>query len=175
MTNPIDIAVSKARGIERSMEARRDGLVGVFQTIARQHGETAALMDRVKDDVRKREALWPRIKIALLSHEKSELKVVLPVLDRYGELEHFVAEHADEAQQLEDMITRLDAMPAQDAEWMSLFDALAEMVLGHANQEESEMFPAAINVIGPDRARDLDDRFRATFKEFKAAFEKVTH
>jgi hemerythrin superfamily protein len=175
MANPIDIAVSKAKGMERSMEARRDGLVGVFQTIARQHGEVASLMDRVKNDARKREALWPRIKISLLSHEKSELKVVYPVLDRYGELEHFVAEHAEEAQQLEDMITRLDAMPAQGEDWMTLFEALAEAVLSHANEEESEIFPAAINVIGQDRAKALDDKFRATFKDFKAAFEKVTH
>jgi hemerythrin superfamily protein len=175
MANPIDIAVSVAKRIERSMEARRDGLVGVFQTIAGQHGEVASLIDRVKTDPRKREALWPRIRVSLLSHEKAELKVVYPVLGRYSELDQFVAQHAHEAQQLEDIITRLDAMSVQGEDWMTLFESLAELVVSHAHEEENEIFPAAINVIGQDRAKDLDDKFRSSFKDFKAAFEKVAH
>jgi hemerythrin superfamily protein len=175
MANPIDIAVSVAKRIERSMEARRDGLVGVFQTIAGQHGEVASLIDRVKADARKREALWPRIRVSLLAHEKAELKIVYPVLGRYSELDQHVAQHAQEAQQLEDIITRLDAMSVQGEDWMTLFESLAELVVTHANEEENEIFPAAINVIGHDRSKDMDDKFRASFKDFKAAFEKVAH
>ena len=84
MANPIDIAVSKAKGMERAMEARRDGLVGVFQTIAGQHGEVASLIDRIKDDVRKRDSLWPRVRAALLAHEQAEIKTVYAVLDHYA-------------------------------------------------------------------------------------------
>jgi len=157
------------------MEARRDGLVGVFQTIAGQHGEVASLIDRVKADPRKREALWPRIRVSLLAHEKAELKVVYPVLGRYSELDQHVTQHAQEAQQLEDVITRLDAMTLQGEDWMTLFESLAELVVSHANEEENEIFPASINAIGQDRAKDLDDKFKASFKDFKSAYEKVTH
>jgi hemerythrin superfamily protein len=175
MANPIDIAVSKAKGMERAMEARRDGLVGVFQTIAGQHGEVASLIDRVKDDARKREALWPRIRVTLLAHEQAELKRLYPVLDRYAELEPFVAMHAEDARRLTELIDRLDAATIYDEDWMGLFEGLADMVIEHANEEENEIFPSAINAIGPDRARDLDDKFRASFKEFRASFEKMTH
>ena len=175
MANPIDIAVSKAKGMERAMEARRDGLVGVFQTIAGQHGEVISLIDRVKDDARKRDALWARIRVALLAHEQAELKHLYPVLDRYAELEPLVAAHDEEARRLTEIIDRLDGAAVQDEDWMSLFEGLAELVIEHANEEENEIFPAAIEVIGADRARSLDDRFRASFKEFRASFEKMTH
>lgn len=175
MTNPIDIAVSKAKGMERAMEARRDGLVGVFQTIAGQHGEVASLIDRVKEDVRKRDALWPRIRIALLAHEQAEQKTVYMVLDRYAELEPLVAAHADDAQRLADLISRLEATDVRDEDWMSLFEGLADAVIEHANEEENDIFPAAIHTIGRDRARDLDDRFRACFKESRTTLGKLTH
>ena len=175
MANPIDLAVAKAKGMERAMEARRDGLVGVFQTIAGQHGEVASLIDRIKDDVRKRDALWPRIRVLLLAHEQAELKTVFAVLDRYAELALFVQSHAEDGARIAGMIERLDATAVRDADWLSLFEGLADMASEHANEEENDIFPAAIIAIGPERARDLDGRFRATFKESRASLEKMTH
>jgi hemerythrin superfamily protein len=175
MANPIDIAVSKAKGMERAMEARRDGLVGVFQTIAGQHGEVASLIDRIKDDVRKRDSLWPRVRAALLAHEQAEIKTVYAVLDHYAELAPIVASHTENAQRIAALVERLDATVIRDVDWLSLFEGLADTVTEHANEEENDIFPAAINAIGTDRARDLDDRYRAAFKEFRASFEKMTH
>jgi hypothetical protein len=147
----------------------------VFQTLAKQHGEAAALIDRVKNDAGKREALWPKIKVALVSHEKGELAAVYPALDRFAELKEFVAQHGREAKELEDMINRLDSMSIETDAWMSLFETLGDTVLAHATEEENEIFPVAMNAIGVDRAKDLDDKFQAAQKTVKTTLEKTSH
>jgi hemerythrin superfamily protein len=175
MANPIDVMVSKAKGMEKSMEARRDGLVGVFQTLAKQHGEAAALIDRVKEDSLKRESLWPKIKVALVSHEKGELKAVYPELAKHDALKPFVAQHAKEADELSAMIDRLDTMSMDAREWGSLFGTLASTVVAHATEEENEIFPIALNAIGVDKAKELDAAFKDAQKEVETTLKKTQH
>jgi Hemerythrin HHE cation binding domain len=175
MANPIDIVASKARGLVKSMEAHHNGLVGVFQTLAKQHGEAASLIERVRDDAGKAESLWPAIEIALVSHEHAELEVVYPVLDVLPSLKPLVERHAHEARELDDMIARLDRTPLASDEWMSLFDALGDAVASHAMEEEHEIFPIALAELGDDRAKQLDDRFKAAQKRIRGSLEKLQH
>ena len=176
MANPIDTVAAKARGVQQGMEARREGLVGVFHTLAKQHGEAAALFDRVKNDASKRESLWPTIRLALVSHEKGELKAVYPALARHEQLQPFVEQHALEAKQLEDMIVRLDSRFIEsDEEWMTLFVRLGDTVRAHAAEEENEIFPKALKFIGPDRANELDDAFKSVQKDVESAIKKAIH
>ena len=175
MANPIDTISAKAKGIQKGIEARREGLVGVFHTLAKQHGEAGALLDRVKGDASKADSLWPKIKIALVSHEKAELQVVYPALARHNELQVFVEQHARDAQQLEDMVVRLDAMAVASPEWMSLFASLRAAVLTHASTEESEIFPEALQFIGENRAKELDDAFKSVQRDVESSLKKAIH
>jgi len=164
MANPIDVVVAKTKGMVKGMEARREGLIGVFETLAKEHGEAAALMDRVNADAGKRASLWPKIKTALVSHERGELAAVYPVLNHHAALKPFVAQHAKEAAELDRMIERLEGMSIESDDWASLFTTLASTVVGHATEEENEIFPVAMNAIGVDEAKRLD----AAFKDAKA-------
>jgi hypothetical protein len=175
MANPIDTAAAKAKGMQRGMEARREGLVGVFLTLAKQHGEAGALLDRVKDDPSKRESLWPKIKIALVSHEKGELKVVFPALARHIELQPYVEQHAREAKQLDDMIARLDSLAIESDEWMSVFVTLAGTVVAHAAEEDTVIFPRSLQFIGADRAKELDDAFKSAQNDVESSLKKAVH
>jgi hemerythrin superfamily protein len=175
MANPIDTISAKVKGAQKGMEARREGLVGVFQTLAKQHGEVAALIERVNNDTSKRDALWPKIKVMLLSHEKAELKAVYPKLARYNELQVYVEQHAQDATQLEQMIGRLDVVAIASDEWMSLFVSLGDAVLAHAGMEEAQIFPIAVQTIGEDRAKELDDDFKSAFKDIEGLLKKTVH
>jgi len=160
MANPIDVVVAKTKGAEHAIKAHHDGLVGVFTTLAKEHGEAAALMERVSADPSKRESLWPKIRIALATHEKGELKAVYPVLDRHATLKPLVAQHAEEAAELDKMIAHLDGTSIESDEWGSLFATLARAVVSHAAEEENDIFPAAMNAIGVDEAKRLDKAFK---------------
>jgi hypothetical protein len=175
MANPIDIVTAKVKGAQRGMEARREGLVGVFQTLARQHGEAAALVDRVKGDPDKRGSLWPKIKIALIAHEQAELAAVYPALAHHRELQDLVERHGREARSLEDMITRLDSTTVDRDEWMSLLVSLGETVRAHAAYEEDDIFPTALEAIGAHAAKQLEDAFKAAYKDLEASLEQAVH
>ena len=175
MANPIDIVTAKVKGAQRGMEARREGLIGVFQTLARQHGEATALIARLKADPDKRQALWPTIKLELEAHEQAELQTVYPALARHRELQDLVERHGREARQLDDMIERLDSMTADDDEWMTLLVTLGETVLAHAAYEENDIFPTALRSIGADRAKQLDETYRSAHKTIETSLEHAVH
>ncbi len=175
MASPIDILAAKTKGLEKAMEAHRDGLVGVFRTLAKQHGEASALIDRIKNDAGKREALWPKLRVALMAHEHGELDAVYPALERYHALKPFAQRHGEEAKQLEATIQRLDSMSIETDEWGGVFVTLADMVTSHVAEEENEIFPVSLNAIGSERAKDLDDAFKAAHKKAEADAERTTH
>ena len=97
MPNLLDTAYSKAKGVLKRVRARRDGLRGVFTTLAEQHTEVATLLDRVEADPSKRASLWPKIRIELISHERGELRVVYPVLREHVETEQLADQHDADA------------------------------------------------------------------------------
>lgn len=159
MPNRMDSLLSKGAGKMHGVRARLDGLVGVFQTLAEEHGEVSALLKRLQERPEKQPELWPTIRRELLSHERAEQRVVYPVLLRHPETQIFAEQHEQEATQLEAMIERLDR--ATIDEWPSLYNQLVDTVIHHAKEEESEIFPIARQVIGDATAKDLDDRFLA--------------
>lgn len=166
MANRMDTLVSKTKGVAKGVKARIDGLHGVFATLAKQHGEAASLLDAVVSDKSKREDLWPTIRETLLAHEKSEMQELYPVLRSLPETTRLAERHDAEAKEMETMIERLDAMNIQSAEWGVLFERLADTVKYHAVQEEEKrIFPVAQDAIGETRAKEIDEKFQATFEK----------
>src|SRR5690242_16009574 len=141
MPNPMDQVISKGAGLANQVKARLDGLVGVFSTLAEQHGEAGALLKRAKGDVDKRVELWPMIRAALRSHEQGELREVYPVLGNYPELQTLVKRHDAEASQLSQTIDQMDALDPRSAQFGTLLDKLIGLIEAHVAEEEKHIFP----------------------------------
>jgi hemerythrin superfamily protein len=155
----MDSMLSHGMGKVKAVKARLSGLVGVFKTLAEQHGEVAALLERARTSDEKFTQLWPTIRRELLSHEKAELREVYPVL-RARDATRALAEHHDaEASELEQMITNLDALAIGSPARRELYHRLVDMVLHHAREEESDIFPKAQDAIGKPEAAALESRF----------------
>jgi hemerythrin superfamily protein len=155
--------MSKGAGMMKGVKARLDGLVGVFKTLAEQHGEVSAMLRRLQGKPEKKTELWPDIRRELLSHERAEMREVYPVLRQRVETRALAEHHDQEAAEMERLIERIDMAPA-DA-WRALYDQLVDAVLHHANEEEAEIFPKAQQAIGEQAAKDLDARFLAAKKQ----------
>jgi len=163
MPNRMDTFVSKTKGAVKSVKARMDGLHGVFATLAKQHAEAASLLDAVIASPEKREDLWPKIRTALLAHERAEVQEVYPVLRGLPETHALADRHDIEANAMEAMIDRLDAMDLRSDAWGALFEQLADTVKHHAVvEEEEQIFPVAEKALGETRAKELDAKFLAT-------------
>jgi hypothetical protein len=159
MPNPMDQVISKGAGLTNQIKARLDGLVGVFNTLAQQHGEAGALLKRAKGDVDKRVELWPTIRASLRAHEQGELREVYPVLGNYPELQPLVKLHDTEASQLSQTIDQMDALDPRSAQFETLLNKLIGLIEAHVEEEENQIFPTSQTVIGEDRAKELEPRF----------------
>ena len=169
MANPMDQVISKGAGVAHEIKARMDGLVGVFATLAEQHGEASALLGRAKADEGKRSELWPTIRAALKAHEQGELREVYPVLRQYAELRALADRHETEATVLNQTIDQMDAHGPKSSQFAVLLDKLISLVVAHATEEEKQIFPKAQDVIGDARAKELEPRFVAAAKQIKQA------
>jgi hemerythrin superfamily protein len=169
MPNRMHSSPSNDTSTKRGVRARRGELHGVFKTLAKQHAEVTALIDRVEADPSQRASLWPKIRIELISHERGELREVYPVLREHAETEQLADQHEAEAQELEALIDQLDNTELESDDWDGLFDQLAGTVLDHAEQEETEIFPLAQRVLSGQMVEDLEDRFLAAKQQIADA------
>jgi len=167
MANPIDQVISKGAGLAQELKARMDGLLGVFDTLAEQHGEAGALLKRARADANKRSELWPTIRAALTAHEQGELRVVYPALREYAQLTALADRHESEASHLSRTVDRMDAFGPLSPQFASMLDELIELVGAHAAEEETRIFPIAQSVIGDARARELDSRFLSVARQIE--------
>jgi hemerythrin superfamily protein len=169
MPNRMDSIVSQGMGKVKAVKARLHGLAGVFKTLTEQHGEVTALLERAKASDEKFTQLWPTIRRELLSHEKGEVREVYSVLRRDPETQALADQHDDEARDLEQLIEHIDTLEVGSPEQRAMFQQLIDLVTEHANEEESEIFPKAQEVLGKDQAEALDERFLATKKQLAQA------
>lgn len=168
MPTRMDSMIAKGSGVAKAVEARLRGLVGVFKTLAEQHGEVSALLKRVKSDPEKRAELWPKIREELMSHEKGELREVYSVLREHAATRALADRHEAEAGELSMMIHRIHETAISSPDWLRFFDQLVELVEHHVKEEEHDIFPRAQETIGADRAREIEPLFLAAKKQIAA-------
>lgn len=147
----------------KRVTARREGLTGVFETLAEQHGAVWVLLTRMQDKPEKKPELWPEIRRELLSHECGETLAIYPALREYPTLSAFAEHHDQEAGVMESLIYKVDAAPGED--WRSPYGELVDSALRHADEEEREIFPKAQAIIGEQGAKDLEVKFLAAKKQ----------
>jgi hemerythrin superfamily protein len=169
MPKRVDELMSEGMGKMKGVKARLSGLVGVFQTLAEQHGEAGALLKRIKADAGKRAELWPVAREALITHEHGELDAVYPELSLHAETRPLAVEHSREADELEATIQQIDALPMDSVDWEDAFDSLVAKIEMHVEEEEKTIFPRAQKVIGDDRAKALDPMFKSAQRRAKHA------
>lgn len=171
MPKTMDNVIAQGMGAVKAVKARIEGLVGVFNTLAEQHGEVAALLKRLQAHPERRVELWPVIRAELVSHEQSELRELYPVLRQFPETLALADEHDEEARDMSAMIQRLDEVDLYTDTWRALFDEMAATVVHHATEdEEQRIFPEAQRVLGEDLARTLDAKLLAVKDQIMAAY-----
>lgn len=170
MPNRMDqLIVSRGTAAVTPIEARLDGLKGVFRTLAQQHADICELLHRVKSGVAMRRELWPRVRVELLAHERAEMREVYPVLRQRSATRTFADHHDDEAKDLETLIGQLDAIDVDTDAWGVLFAQLSDIVVAHTKEEERAIFPAAQQALGDALADELKPRFLAARQQIADA------
>jgi hemerythrin superfamily protein len=169
MANRMDSIVSQGMGKVKAVKARIEGLTGIFLTLAEQHGQVTALFERARSSPEKRAELWPTIRMELLSHERGEVRELYPLLRSYPETAMLADNHDEEARELEQLIAVIDATAVASDDWAAQLDRLIDIVTAHAKDEENNIFPEALRVLGDERARELDEKFALAKQQIATA------
>lgn len=169
MPNRMDPLIIRGTAAVTPIEAKLDGLKGVFRTLAQQHADICTLLHRVRSHMAMRRELWPQVRIELLAHERAEMREVYPVLRQRNATRAFADHHDDEAKELESLIGQLDAIDVDTDAWGVLFAQLADLVVAHAKDEERTIFPAAQQALGDALADELKPRFLAARQQIADA------
>jgi hypothetical protein len=161
MPNTFENVVAKVTGKAAAVEARMRGLKGVFNRLAEQHHEVGSLLSRAEaaDDPSSRAGLWRQIRKQLVAHEQGELLEIYPVLAGYERTREIALAHSNHASELEELISEVDALAPQSAEWKPALMRLIETVKEHVELEETQFFPAAQEAMGEEAARLLEKPF----------------
>ena len=169
MANPIENVAAKAMGTVKAVKAGFNGLRGVFLHLAQEHGEVGELMRHVakSNDPNVRREHFAHIRAELISHEKGELSEVYSVLANYEALRGVVLKHNSEAHDLEKAIAAVDGLAFDSDEWQQAFEHLFAMVLAHVEEEESDFFPRAQELIDEDESKVLLKRFEEAKRAVK--------
>jgi hemerythrin superfamily protein len=157
----MDITV-QGKGKVKLAKAKLKGLTGIFSTLAEEHGEASALLNRIdrsSDPERWRE-VFPKVRKELLAHERGELAVLYPRLQQHEQTRQIVQDHQREADQLESLLEQLHAQPYESAEWKPMFSRLLELVEHHVEEEESTYFERAQEVLGKETAKQLNQEYK---------------
>jgi hemerythrin superfamily protein len=165
MPNRMDSMLSHGMARVKAVKARLSGLVGVFKTLASEHGEVRVLLERAKTSDERFVDLWPTIRRELISHEKAERRELYPVLRAHPETRSIADHHDAEADELDALIASVDALGVGTPELRATFQRLIDLVVHHAHEEESNFFPKAQEVIGKDRAELIEPKFLAAKRQ----------
>ncbi len=165
MPNSVENIAAKTAGKAAGLRARARGLTGVFNLLAQQHEEAATLLKRAKQarEPEKRREHWLAVRNELICHERAELTTLYPMLHENEALAASEIErmHAEDAEKLEAAISRVDTAGFETSRWPDLLEDLIQLVARHAEQEENDFFPRALQAIGKDAAAALERPFLA--------------
>jgi hypothetical protein len=136
--------------------------LGVFGTLASQHRSAIVLLTRAATTTAaaRRLELWKEVCAELASHEQAELEEVYSELAKHDELFDLAQRHEADARQLHKAIASVDAEEMGTEAWSVALDSLLTKVRRHAELEETEVFPVALEVLDEQTARLVDLRYR---------------
>lgn len=133
--------------------------MNIFTLIKKDHDEARGIMDEIlaTPDMYTRKRLFHELKIAILSHAKSEEETFYKSLRKNGdkemknEIPHFKEEH----QTVEKLFGEIEKYDFHEYMWWEKFGELRQALMHHMKEEEKEVFPDAKKEIPKKEAKEL--------------------
>ena len=148
--------------------------MNIFNKIKTDHQEARDIMDNIikTRDNDERFELFQQLKVAILSHAKSEEKTFYKALNVNRELKdetpHLKHEHKD----AENIFHEIDKEKLNSPEWWEKFGEVRKALLHHMEEEEKEIFPEARKEIDAERAKELGEEMEELQEAIKPEIQE---
>lgn len=131
-------------------------MVGLFDMLKQDHKEVKWMLERVIKN--NDPSQFPKIQKEWESHMLGEEIHFYPALRKKESF--MVLERYEEHELGKKLIYELDKLDKYDEHWMPKMGVLQEIIELHINEEESEIFPKAKEIISEDKERRIRDKIR---------------
>ncbi|HEV2801973.1 MAG TPA: hemerythrin domain-containing protein [Pyrinomonadaceae bacterium] len=134
-----------------------------FALLKNDHAKVATLFDQIEaaSDATTRQQLFTQLKQELDVHAHIEETILYPALKAAPETQDITEEAYEEHQEVKDLLSELEATPADDEEWNDMIMELRENVEHHVEEEEGEMFTKARSVLNEQQLNQIGAQLAA--------------
>jgi hemerythrin superfamily protein len=158
---------AKIKGAAKQVSSMLHGEAGIVNSLKKEHGEVASLMDQVVADgtsASTQAKLYAEVRKQLIVHTKGEELELYPECRNHPDLRTLADESTDDHEQIEQLIVTLDRLPVDSPIWLDTFEELKRTVEAHVELEENELFPKMERVFDDRQLRDMENGYRARRK-----------
>lgn len=134
-----------------------------FEMLKNDHAKVSSLFDKLEPatDATTRQQLFAQLKQELDIHAHIEETILYPALKQAAETRELTEEAYEEHQEVKDLLAELETTPADDEDWGDILMELRENVEHHVEEEESEMFEHARNVLSAQQLNEIGAQMAA--------------
>jgi len=139
--------------------------VNIYDVLQEDH-ETASellasLLESAGQGEKQRASLFHELQIELELHTAAEEKVFYAALQSAEETAERIPEAIEEHREVLELLEELAVMAKNTTEWLEKLSDLQDAVEQHVDEEESELFPVAHEILSDEQAEELGERMVA--------------
>jgi iron-sulfur cluster repair protein YtfE (RIC family) len=145
--------------------------MNVFELLKQDHQKVSGIFQRIEaaSATAERQQLFVQLKQELDLHAQVEETILYPALKQAEETRNITLEAYEEHQEVKDLLAEIQQTPPDDEEWTALVMELRESVEHHVEEEESEMFAQARDVLTEQQIDEISQRVEAAKRQAQAA------
>ncbi|HEX3560677.1 MAG TPA: hemerythrin domain-containing protein [Pyrinomonadaceae bacterium] len=145
--------------------------MNAFQLLKEDHKKVSGIFEQIEPTTERAEKtrteLFAQLKQELDIHARIEETIFYPSIKRAAETREIVLEGFEEHHVIKMLLGELEAMPVDTEQWTAKLKVLKENVEHHVEEEESEMFQKARDVLSEDDINRLGAQMEETKKQLQ--------
>jgi iron-sulfur cluster repair protein YtfE (RIC family) len=147
--------------------------MNAFELLKQDHKKVSDIFEKLEETteraVKTRQELYARLRLELDVHTQIEEEVFYPAIENAEETRSLTLEAYEEHNVVKQLLDELDALPVEDETWTAKLKVLHENVEHHVDEEESELFSKARDVLTTAEIDELGLRLEAAKQTHKRA------
>jgi len=147
--------------------------MNAFELLKQDHEKVSGIFEKLEPTtergVKTREELFAQLKQELEIHARVEEEIFYPAIKEAKETRDITLEAYEEHHVVKQLLTELEELPVDDETWGAKLKVLQENVEHHVEEEETEMFSSARDVLSKEEIEELGTRMEAAKQEQKKA------
>lgn len=142
--------------------------MNAINVLTKDHRKVEELFSQIESGEGDRMEVFKQINDELTLHAQVEETLFYPELELKGETSEQVQHSYEEHLEAKNLLAELSAGNPDDEGWMSKLQKLKESVNHHVQEEESELFPKAEEILGEERLESLGEKIESMKKRHKS-------